>query len=180
MIYSYKECLKISGSNYLLRKALSEGTIYKLKNGLYSDRKTVKDIEIFLKKYKNIVFTMESALYYLGISDVVPDKYVIATDKDSTKIKDNDIKQYFVNGGLSKVGLITINHNGVNLPVYNKERMLIEVIRYKNKLTFDYYKEVIGYYRAHIDELDIPLVLEYLEEFPKKKLITKTIQLEVL
>ena len=180
MIYSYKECLKISGSNYLLRKALSEGTIYKLKNGLYSDRKTVKDIEIFLKKYKNIVFTMESALYYLGISDVVPDKYVIATDKDSTKYRDRDIKQYFMNGGLSKVGLITINHNGVNLPVYNKERMLIEVIRYKNKLTFDYYKEVIGYYRAHIDELDIPLVLEYLEEFPKKKLITKTIQLEVL
>ena len=44
----------------------------------------------------------------------------------------------------------------------------------------NYYKEVIGYYRAHIDELDIPLLLEYVELFPKKKLITKTIQLEVL
>lgn len=180
MVYSYKECLKLYGNNYLLGKAVSEGSVFKLQNGFYSDRKRVKDIEVFVKKYKNIIFTMESALYYLGISDVVPNKYAIATDKDSTKIKDSDIKQYFVNGGLSKVGLITINHNGVDLPVYNKERMLIEVIRYKNKLPFDYYKEVIGYYRAHINELDIPLVLEYLEEFPKKKLITKTIQLEVL
>ena len=58
--------------------------------------------------------------------------------------------------------------------------LLIEVIRYKNKLPFDYYKEIINYYRNHINDIDILLVLDYLESFPKKELITRTIQIEVL
>lgn len=146
---------------------------------VFIPKKRVKDIEVFLKKHKNLVFTMESALFYLGISDVVPNKYVIAADKDATKYK-GDVEQYYLNDGLINIGVTIVKYNNVDVPVFNKERMLIEVVRYKNKLPFDYYKEVINYYRTHIEEIDVPLVLEYLELFPKRKLITKTIQLEVL
>ena len=180
MIYNYEECVELFGSNYFLEKAILEGKIFKIKNGLYSTEKKVRDIEIFLKKHKNCVFTMESALFYLGISDVVPDKYVIATDKDATKYKNDNVEQYFMNNGLISIGVTTIKHNNIDIPIFNKERMLIEVVRYKNKLPFDYYKEVINYYRNHIEEIDVSLVLDYLESFPKKRLLTKTIQLEVL
>ena len=180
MLYNYEECIELFGSNYFLEKALLEGKIFKIDSGLYSTDKKVKDIEVFLKKHKGIVFTMESALYYLGISDFVPDKYVVATDKDATKYKEDGVKQYFINGGLIRVGAIDYEYNGTILPIYNKERMLIEVIRNRNKLPFDCYKETINYYRDHINDIDVSLVLEYLELFPKKKLIIKTIQLEVL
>ena len=180
MIYNYEECIELFGSNHLLEKAILKGKIFKIQNGIYSTEKKVKDIEIFLKKHKNCVFTMESALFYLGISDVVPDKYVVATDKDATKYKNDNVKQYFMNNGLINVGAITVKHNNIDIPIFNKERMLIEVVRYKNKLPFDYYKEVINYYRNHIEEIDVSLVLDYLESFPKKRLLTKTIQLEVL
>lgn len=180
MIYNYEECIKLFGSNYFIEKAILERKLFKIQNGLYSTEKKVKDIEIFLKKHKNFAFTMESALFYLGISDVVPSKYAIATDKDATKYKDENIVQYFMNNRLADIGVTTVKYNNVNIPIFNKERMLIEVVRYKNKLPFDYYKEVINYYRNHVEEIDISLVLDYLESFPKKKLITKTIQLEVL
>lgn len=178
MIYNYSEYIQLFGNNYSLEKAISEEKIFKIQNDVYSEKR-VKDIEVFLKKHKNFVFTMESALFYLGISDVVPNKYVIATDKDATKYK-GDIEQYYLNNGLINIGVTTVKCNNVDIPVFNKERMLIEVVRYKNKLPFDYYKEVINYYRSHIEEIDVPLVLEYLELLPKRKLITKTIQLEVL
>lgn len=180
MIYNYDECIKSYGSHYYLEKALKEGKIFKIDNGLYATNKHPKDIEIFIKKHNKAIFTMESALYYLGISDVIPDRYVVATDKDATKYKDDYVKQYFINNDLINIGTTTIEYGGVTIPIFDKERMLIEVTRYKNKLPIDYYKEVINYYRNHINDIDISLVLEYLEKFPKKSLISRIIQSEVL
>ena len=180
MVYNYQECIALFGSHYALIKALNDKKIFKIKEGLYSTDKKPKELEVFIKEHKDAVFTLESAFYYLGISDVIPEKYVIATDKDATKYKDMNIKQYFMNNGLMKIGVIFINHSGMNIPIFNKERMLIELIRYKNKVPFDYYKEIINYYRNHINDIDISSVLEYLEFFPKKDLIMRTIQMEVL
>ena len=180
MFYNYEECIELFGNNYFLQKAITEGKLFKIESGLYSTEKKVKDIEIFLKKHRKFVFTMESALFYLGISDVIPNKYIIATDKDATKYKGENVQQYFMNSGLVNIGVTTIRYNNVDIPIFNRERLLIEVVRYKNKLPFDYYKEVISYYRNHIEEIDVSLILDYLESFPKKKLITEIIQLEVL
>lgn len=180
MIYSYNECIELFGSHYALSKALVDKKIFKIKEGLYSTERKPKELEIFVKEHKDAIFTLESAFYYLGISDVIPDKYYVATDKDASKYNDSNVKQYFMNNGLINIGVTSIIHSGINVPTFNKERLLIEVIRYKNKLPFDYYKEIINYYRSHINDIDVSLVLGYLESFPKKDLITKTIQMEVL
>ncbi len=34
--------------------------------------------------------------------------------------------------------------------IYDKERMLIELIRNKNQMAFDYYKEIISNYRKKL------------------------------
>ena len=180
MILSYAECLKTYGNDYQIKKAINENKLFKIEDGLYSDTKNPKDLEIFITKHPNAVFTMESAFYYLGVSDVVPDKYFVATNKDATKIKDPNVMQYFDNNNNLEIGLIKIMHNGISIPVYNKERMLIELARYKNKLPYDYYKEIINYYRDHINDIDVSLVLDYVQLFPKKDLIIKIIQSEVL
>lgn len=180
MVYTYKESIELLGSHQNLIKALKEKRFFKIDDGLYSNEKNPREIAIFVKKHKDAVFTMESALYYLGISDVISEYYVVATSKDATKYKDGNVKQYFLNNKPYDLGKIYINRNGVEIPIFNKERMLIEVVRYKNKLPFDYYKECISYFRNHIDEINIPLVLDYVESFPKSDLIKKTIQMEVL
>ncbi len=180
MIYNYNECIKLYGSHYYLEKALREKRIFKVDNGLYSTNKNSKKLEMFIKKHRKAIFTMESAFYYLGISDVIPDKYVIATNKDATKYKNDSIKQYFMDNNLINIGITTIEYGGITIPLFNKERMLIEIARYKNKIPLDYYKEVINYYRNHLNDIDISLVLEYLETFPKKSLISRIIQSEVL
>ena len=180
MLYNYHECIEKYGSHYALMQAIADKKIFKIKEGLYSTEKKPKELEIFIKEHKDAVFTMESAFYYLGISDVIPNQYIVATDKDASKYNEPNTKQYFLNSGLIKIGVTSIEYNGVNIPIFNKERMLIEIVRYKNKMPFDYYKEIINYYRNHIEDIDISLVLDYLEPFPKKELITKTIQMEVL
>ena len=63
--------------------------------------------------------------------------------------------------------------------IYDRERMLIELLRFKNSLPFDYYKEILGNYRNHIYELDIERIQEYASVFPKSKMISDTLDAEV-
>ena len=69
---------------------------------------------------------------------------------------------------------------GATINVYDKERMLIELIRNKNQIAFDYYKEIISNYRKIINDLDISKIEEYIEIFPHEEHIYETVQREVL
>jgi len=179
MIYDYEEVIKACKGYTRFINALNKKKIFKIAKGIYSNEKNPNPFEIFVKKHKNVVFTMESALFYSGVSDYIPTKYYIATDKDATKYKDNNIKQYFDNSKLLGLGVIEHKHLGVKIKMYNKERMLLELIRYKNKMPFDYYREVIKYYRDNIEEINIRLIQDYLEQFPKKEFIQRILTAEV-
>lgn len=70
--------------------------------------------------------------------------------------------------------------DGVALRIYDKERMLIELLRNKNKMPYDLYKEIIYNYRKIINELEIWRIQEYAEIFPKSKMIKKALDEEVM
>ena len=64
--------------------------------------------------------------------------------------------------------------------MYSKERMLIELLRYKSKLPFDYYKEVLLNYRKIMPQLNIQLIQEYAYAAPRSGKIMETLQTEVM
>ena len=70
--------------------------------------------------------------------------------------------------------------DGATLRIYDKERMLIELLRNKNKMPYDLYKEIIYNYRKIITELEIWRIQEYAEIFPKSKMIKKALDEEVM
>ena len=57
--------------------------------------------------------------------------------------------------------------------------MLMELIRNKVKLPYDYYKEIINRYRDMIGDLDIERIQEYAALLPKSKMLLETLQREV-
>lgn len=64
--------------------------------------------------------------------------------------------------------------------LYNLERMLIELVRFRGKLPFDYYKEIISAYRNRIETMDIAKVEEYAAGFKHSVKMMQIIYLEVL
>ena len=180
MLYSFDECIKKYNNQYQIEKMLLEGKLYKIEKGIYSDLKQVSDLEIIAFKYPNAVFTMNSAFYYYGLTDVIPEKFYLATNRDATKIHVHNVKQFFHQESIFQTGITTILYQNAKIKIYDKERMLIELIRNKNNLPFDYYKEIIENYRNIKYELDIEKIQEYIMEFPKKDYINNAIQLEVL
>lgn len=180
MLISYADCISQYGNDYKLNKAVAAGKLFKVKSGVYSTKKNSSELEVVAFKYSNAVFTLNSAFYYHSMTDVIPDMYYLATDKDAAKISDKTVKQVFVRKERFDIGVTTIKHQGVNLRIYDLERMLIELIRNKNKLPFDYYKEIIDNYRNRVYELDVQKLQEYIIHFPKSQAIFEAIQLEVM
>ena len=70
--------------------------------------------------------------------------------------------------------------DGDIINIYNRERLLVELLRHKSKLPFDYYKEILLNYRDIISGLDIRLIQDYIYEVPKSAKIMDTLQLEIL
>ena len=110
---------------------------------------------------------------------MIPDEYHIATDKHSIYLSDNRIHQYYLSSDILSIGVTTMTRRDATFNIYDRERMLIELLRYKNKLPFDYYKEILGNYRNLIYELDIERIQEYAATFPKAKMIRETLNSEV-
>ena len=147
MIYSYKECKEKYKTDYEIRKLIANGSLKRVKKGIYSDDIYESDLAIVSKTYPYAVFTLNSAFYYHGLTDTIPRSYYLMTHKDSTKIKDKNVCQIFDNNDSLSVGVEMKNYNGVDIRIFSRERMLVELIRNKNKLPFDYYKEIISNYR---------------------------------
>lgn len=74
--------------------------------------------------------------------------------------------------------LVKINDNDY-VYMYDKERLLIELIRKRNKIPFDYYKEIISNYRDIACELDMSKIEEYLDYFSNGNNLFDIIQREV-
>jgi len=179
MLYSYKECKNQYHTDYEIRKAISAGKLNRVGRGLYSDSNRNNELSIIAKTYPYAVFTMNSAFYYHDLTDTIPQKYYLMTDKNATKIKDPRVVQFFDNNNSMYLGVEEKEYNGVLIRVFNRERMLVELIRNKNKLPFDYYKEIIGNYRKLIYRLDFQEVEEYAMQLPKTKSVKEALQMEV-
>jgi len=179
MLQTHKELEKLYGSDYKIKKAITEGMIYKIDKGLYSHTQYVHPFEIIGKKYPNAIFTMDSAFYFHGLTDVIPEKTFLAVKRDSTKITNRDIVQIFMLEKYHGIGKTQIKFDGVTINIYNIERMLIELVRNKKGMPFDYYKEIISSYRKRINELDVRSLEDYSNEFDIEEYIFRTIQEEV-
>ncbi|MBE6141217.1 MAG: hypothetical protein E7172_06820 [Firmicutes bacterium] len=162
MIYSSKEALKKYKTRYNLAIAIKNKELFKLDHGIYSDKKNVNPMIIVSKKHPNAIITMDSAFYYYDLTDVIPDKTFVATNRNSNTIKNKNIVQVWTPKELLNHGKEKVIIDGEQVNMYNKERLLVELIRKRNLIPFDYYKEIINNYRKIADELDMSEIEQYL------------------
>ena len=180
MILSYKQCIQKYGSDYQIKKEIEAGRLYKKQKGVYSENKNCMEIEIIKAKYPRAIYTGQSAYYYYGLTDMIPEEHVLATKRTDSRIKDTAIHQVLVKDSLFEIGKSTMEYRGVTISIYNLERLLVDLVRSKSKIPFDYYKELIGSYREIKGKLDFFFIEEYASKFRSKKAIMNAIQLEVL
>lgn len=167
MIYKYSELLKKYGTRRKTDHQISIGKYVKVAKGLYNDKDDLTDpFELLCAKYKDVTITLQSAANYYDLTDYVPDKYHIVSLRNKSPIKDDMVSQTYMKKEMFYIGRVKVETETGFFYIYDKERLLIEIIRHKSKLPYDFYKEVINNYRqlAIKQELDIINLLKYLSQ----------------
>ena len=179
MIKTRAECLREYGSDYFINMTVNEGRLFKIDKGIYSEKEYVPELALLSFKYPHSVITMNTAFYLYALTDEVPDLCMMATKREAAPITDPRVKQIFMPKELLELGSTTIDYRGYSLPIFDRERMLIELMRYKSKLSFNYYKEILGNYRRILPQLNAEKIRNYAEAMPKKEKIIRTLRTEV-
>jgi hypothetical protein len=164
-LYSTKEKSK----NELFSKKL-KGEVIRVARGVYATSEYYDLLEVYSLRYSYAIFTLNTMFSIYGMTDRFIDKYHLVTKQGSRTIYDKRVVQYRQNSDLFNIGKIELNYNGINIAAYDKERLLIELFRFSNKIPRRLYKEVINYYRSHLKkEFRVHIYQEYCEKFNRDK-----------
>jgi predicted transcriptional regulator of viral defense system len=129
MLKTHKELIEEQGSDVAIARQVADGKLHRVDRGVYSDKPYAPFVEIAMKRYPDAVVTMESAFFYQGLTDVIPDVLHLATDRAASRIADARICQHFVPAKILRVGATSIDYNGAAIRTYDLERLAIEVVR---------------------------------------------------
>ena len=179
MLKTRIECIREYGSDYHVNQRVITGKLFHVDKGIYSESEHVPELAILSYKYPKAVITLDTAFYLYGLTDEVPDQYVMATKREAAPITDNRVRQIFMPGDIIGLGRTTINYKGYDIMIFDRERMIIELARYKSKLSFNYYKEILGNYRRILPQLNLEKIRDYAEAVPKSNKVIRIIREEV-
>ena len=179
MLYNYKEAIEKYKSDYRLKKAIINKEIFKIEKGLYSDKINIHYLSYITKKYPFAIISGHSAYYYYNLTDIIPKEINICTNRNATRIHDKEIKQIRMQDRLYSLGITTIEYEGVKINIYNKERLLIDLVKNKKHMGYDLYKEIVSNYREIINSIDMRKIEEYLPYFVNADKILEMLQDEV-
>lgn len=168
-VYNYKEVKEKYKNQYNIDVQITRKKLFKITKGLYSDTKNIDELTILFKKYPGCILTLESAFYYYELSENKPKYITIGTRRNFTRITMPNVKQSFYSNTSLDDNAIHYIKNGLEVNVFSRERLLVELIRNKNKFSKEYYDEVYKNFFRISDSLDSELVIKYAKMYRNKE-----------
>lgn len=149
-----------------LQKLIQQGYVDKVRYGYYQwlDHSDFSEVRIVNRLFPDAVFCMDTALRHYGYSDRTPAYWHLAVSKDSSKsrfrIEYPFVKPYYFEPSLLELGLITGEMDGHNVRIYDKDRVICDCLRYRNKMDRELFNISVQSYIADPSK-NIPKLLEY-------------------
>jgi len=159
-----------------LQRLIEQGYVEKVRYGYYQwvDHDDFSEVSIVIRLYPDAVLCMDTALRHYGYSDRTPGEWHLAVSKDSGKsrfrIDYPFARPYYVEPSILELGLIDGEIDGHKVRIYDKERVICDCLRYRNKMDKEIFNKAI---RAYITDPGkrIPVLLEYSEILRVKKIV---------
>jgi predicted transcriptional regulator of viral defense system len=134
---------------------LERGEIKRVSRGLYtSDDIFLDDMLILQTKFKNAIFSHETALFLLGLSDRNPLFFTLTVPSgyNASRLKRNGAKVFFIKQELLNLGLLSINSPfGNPINTFDLERTICDIIRNRNKVDIQIENQALKSYVNHKD-----------------------------
>ncbi len=151
-------------NRFYISELEKEGVIERIKRGIYRDSEYIPENELIEinKMIPKGVVCLDSAIEYYGLTTQIPNVYKIAIPRNS-KVSIPDyppIKIIYFSDTNYKIGISEIQINGSIIKMYDIEKTVCDIARYRNKIGKDVFYEVLKEYMKK-DYKDITKLLEY-------------------
>ncbi len=160
----------------LLQKLIRQGCVEKVRYGYYqwANRNDFSEVGTVIRLFPDAILCMDTALRHYGYSDRTPADWHLAVSKDSGKsrfkIDYPFVKPYYVEPSFLELGLTTGEIDGHKVRIYDKDRLICDCLRYRNKMDRETFNKAIQKYIADPGK-SVPKLLEYAEALRVKKTV---------
>ena len=154
---------------------LTSGVIEKVRRGYYQwvNPDDFSEVGTVKRLFPDGIFCMETALRYYRYSDRTPEQWHLAVSKDSGKSRFHIdypfVKPYFLEPAVLELGLTKGNMDGHDVRIYDKDRVICDCLRYRNKMDKEIFNKAIQNY-INDPGKRIPKLLEYAEPLRVKRI----------
>ena len=158
--------------NYLI----NAGLIEKIRTGYYQwlDPDNQSEAATVIRLFPDGILCMDTALRHYGYSDRTPVQWHIAVSKYSNrsrfKIDYPFIKPYYVAPEILEIGLCEQEIDGNKVKMYDKERVICDCLRHRNKMDKEVFNKAIQGYVSDTSK-SIPKLMEYSVPLRCQKLV---------
>ena len=132
-----------------------QGYIERVKYGYYKlpGLNEPKEEYLLSKLLIKGIICMESALFYYGYSDFAPREWTISVPRSYSRTvkairEELPVKAYYVQNEMYHLGETTGSFNGVELPVYDRERTICDCFKYRTKIDNETFNKALNAYTA--------------------------------
>ena len=135
-----------------IQKLIQDGYIEKIRYGYYQwvDHDNPSEAVIIKHLFPDGVLCMDTALFYQGYSDRIPQSWHIAVSKDSGKSRFKldypFVKPYYIEPGLLDLGVYIGDIDGNQVRIYDKERIICDCLRHEKKMDREIFNKAIQHY----------------------------------
>ena len=145
------ELREIGLSSRQIGRLIETNVIAKLKHGFYERVGDVNSEDVIIAKlFPNAILFLESALFYYGYTDRIPNAWQLAVDRDQEtsifRIEYPKVRPYFQDRKFLEVGVAYYVNHGIHIKIYDRERTLCDVLRFEKKLEKEVYANAIKRY----------------------------------
>jgi predicted transcriptional regulator of viral defense system len=145
------ELKKMGLTSRQIKRMVQEGTISKIKYGYYELTEYIpNDLVIVARLFPDSVIFLESALFYYGYIDRVPQEIQIAVDRSSKTTKYDIeypmVKPFYMEPRFLEVGVEAIEIDGVKIRIFNRDRTMCDVLRFEKKMDYEVFSSAIESY----------------------------------
>ncbi|MDH3069464.1 hypothetical protein QET40_10130 [Akkermansia sp. N21169] len=150
----------------MLQKYMELGIIQRWARGMYrlSDENLhdVPEMLMVARKYPAAVICLVSALSFHDMTTQIPHAVDIAIPYQGNAPRSSYplVHTFRFRDAIYEAGIETHDMQGVPLKVYNKEKTLVDVFRFRNRVGMDVFLEALKMYAGN-HSVNLPLIHEY-------------------
>lgn len=157
-----------------LSMMVAEGNLERIGRGIYVLPDSLEDeMYIMQKKYPNLIYSHETALFFHEISDRTPFEYT-ATVPSGYKVVDKiseRFKIYYIKKDLHSMGITELKTTlGNTIKIYNLERTICDILRSRNRIDIQIFSDALKRV-VNKKNLDYALLSEYARELNVKNIL---------